>query len=186
MLRLDRKLANIRAGRYRPSDFIIADAKDGDMGAGITCTGFLPGPDGAPGRRRTRAEFLDAIEAIVRQDVVDIMLVSVSNLDLLHERGTFRDSAVKPAIRANDTTDCWGAVRHGRYTGHASRPFRTAHLSQVRYGTETPQPGAPVAGTDLGLYSVTFNNDLDADMASLDAFAAFRREAAANEFKYFY
>jgi hypothetical protein len=32
MFRLDKKLANIRNGRYKRSDFMIADAKDGDMG----------------------------------------------------------------------------------------------------------------------------------------------------------
>lgn len=186
MLRLDQKLENIRSGRYTPSDFIIADAKDSDMGSGVTGTGFLRNADGTQGRQRTRAEFIDAIEEVVRQDIVDIMLVSVANLDLLHERGTFDKSAVKPAIRANETTDCWGSVRHGRYTHHASRPFRTAHLPQVMWGTETPQPGKSVTGTDLGLYSVTFNNELDADMASLNAFADFRRDAASCGFKYFY
>ena len=46
------------------------------------------------------------------------MLTSVSNLDALHERGVFKGSHVKPAIRANDTTDCWGGIRHGRYAKH--------------------------------------------------------------------
>ncbi|WP_227324114.1 hypothetical protein [Acidisoma silvae] len=41
-------------------------------------------------------------------------------------------------------------------------------------------------GTELGLYSITFNNDLGFDMQSLDAFAEFRRDAAACGFKYFY
>ena len=36
MKRLDNKLARIRAGQYARSDFIIADAKDGDMGSGCT------------------------------------------------------------------------------------------------------------------------------------------------------
>ncbi|WP_182084964.1 hypothetical protein [Aureimonas sp. ME7] len=186
MLRLDQKLQKIRDGRYAPGDFIIADAKDSDMGSGVTGTGFLRNADGTQGRRRTRQEFLQAIEEIVRQDVVDIMLVSVSNLDELHARGAFDGSAVKPAIRANETTDCWGGVRHETYVCRPSHPFRTAHLPQVRYGSEVPQPGAPVKGTDLGLYSVTFNNDFDADIRSLEAFADFRRDAAANEFKYFY
>jgi len=36
---LDTKLEQIRQGQYKPSDFIIADAKDADMGGGIFCTG---------------------------------------------------------------------------------------------------------------------------------------------------
>ena len=44
--RLDTKLANIRAGRYTRSDFIIADAKDADMGSGITGPGPKRKKDG--------------------------------------------------------------------------------------------------------------------------------------------
>jgi hypothetical protein len=183
--RMDQKLENIRAGRYKRRDFIIADAKDADMGSGVNGLGIVRGRDGTK-RPRTRPEFLDEIAAIVAHDVVDIMLVSVANLDLLHARGAFKGSAVKPAIRANDTTDCWGGIRHAAYTKRPSYPFRTANLSRVRYGTPVPQPGAPVAGTDLGLYSVTFMNDFDADILSQERFAAFRAEAAANEFNYFF
>ena len=77
-------------------------------------------------------EFLEQIKAIVAQDIVDIMLVSASNLERLHEDGVFAGSAVKPAIRANDTTDIW-VVRGGRYHQQPSRPFRSASL----------KPGAP-------------------------------------------
>jgi hypothetical protein len=123
MFRLDAKLQNIRSGRYKPADFIIADAKDGDMGSGLAATGFERSADGASKRPRTRAEFLDAIKAIVDQNIVDIMLVSVSNLDRLTAMGVFEGSAVKPAIRGNDTTDCWGGVRHGTYHKQPSFPL---------------------------------------------------------------
>ena len=39
MKSLDQKLGRIRAGSYTPRDFIIADAKDGDMGGGCTAPG---------------------------------------------------------------------------------------------------------------------------------------------------
>jgi hypothetical protein len=39
--------------------------------------------------------------------------------------------------------------------------------------------------TDLGLYSITFTGDIDADVASLEAFREFRAEASANDFRYF-
>ena len=131
-------------------------------------------PTAAGPRYRTRAEFLDEIAAIVRQDIVDIMLVSASNLELLNEDGVFDGSAVKPAIRANDTTDIW-VVRGG-----ALQPAGLAALPHRR----SLQPTAAL-GTDLGLYSITFNNDLDADISSLEAFAAFRADAPANGFNYF-
>ena len=36
---LDVKLAAIRSGDYKPTDFVIADAKDGDIGFGVTGPG---------------------------------------------------------------------------------------------------------------------------------------------------
>ena len=186
MLRLDQKLQNIREGRYKRSDFVIADAKDFDAGAGVTCSGFdYADPSGQP-RRRTRAEFIEQIEAIVEQDVVDIMLVSVSNLERLHAKGVFKGSKVKPAIRANLTTDCWGGIRHGKYRDVPSRPFRSVTISRAMTGTPQPAPGKPITGTDLGLYSITFVNDPDLDARALEEFKLFRDEAAANNFKYFY
>ncbi len=186
MLRLDQKLQNIRAGRYKRSDFIIADAKDSDAGAGVTCSGFDYAGSPAQPRRRTRNEFLDQIESIVKQDIVDIMLVSVSNLERLHEKKVFDGSRVKPAIRANLTTDCWGGIRHGSYRDVPSRPFRSVTISRAMTGTPQPAPGMTITGTDLGLYSITFVNDPDRDAKALEEFKRFRDEAAANGFKYFY
>ena len=184
MYRLDEKLARIQAGQYTSKDFIIADAKDPDMGPSLTGSGPKLAPDGSWTRYRTRAEFLDEIEAIVKQDVVDIMLTSVSNLEKLVKRGTFKGSKVKPVIRANDTTDIW-FVRGGSYPAKASRPFRTASLAQVMFGENTPRKTGPFYLTDLGLYSITFCNDVEADLRSLEAFARFREEAAACGFTYF-
>ena len=172
MSRLDEKLASIRSGNYTKRDFIIADAKDGDMGPSLTSTGPKRAKDGSWTRYRTRPEFLDTIRAIVAQDVVDIMLVSASNLEVLTETGVFHNSHVKPVIRANDTTDVW-VVRGAGYSQEPSRPFRSAWMPKVR----------PM--TDLGLYSITFNNDLDHDYTSLVAFEAFRRDAEACGFRYF-
>ncbi|OBZ97184.1 hypothetical protein ADU59_02375 [Pararhizobium polonicum] len=184
MYRLDQKLARIRAGQYTRSDFIIADAKDGDMGPSITSCGPKRAKNGSWERYYTRPEFLENIRAVVEQDIVDIMLTSASNMEALIEMGVYRNSAVKPAIRANDTTDVW-VGRGATYVKHPSRAFRTASLSRVATGTIDPAPGAPITGTDLGLYSITFNNDIDHDYAALDAFADFRDDAARNNFKYF-
>jgi len=172
MFRLDDKLARIRSGAYQRSDFIIADAKDPDMGPGLHAHGPAPTDDGATPRFRTRAEFLDSIDSIVKQDVVDIMLTSVSNLEQLVKRNVFAGTGVKPVIRANDTTDVW-RHRGASFHNQPSRPFRTASLKHVK----------PL--TDLGLYSITFTNDIDADQASLEAFADFRDDAEDNGFSYF-
>ena len=53
MKRLDEKLARIRAGQYRRQDFIIADAKDPDMGPSLTWSGPKREPDGSWTRYRT-------------------------------------------------------------------------------------------------------------------------------------
>ena len=172
MFKLDQKLSRIHNGQYKRSDFIIADAKDPDMGPSLAGCGPKREKDGTSKRTVTRAEFLENIAAIVKQDIVDIMLTSVSNLEALVEMGVYVSSTVKPAVRANDTTDIW-VGRGGTYSKKPSRPFRSASLPQTK------------PFTDLGLYSMTFNNDLDHDYDSLDHFAAFREDAADNEFKYF-
>ena len=65
---------------------------------------------------------------IVRQGLVDIMLMSASTNDLLTigER-LFENSHVTPAGRANDTSDVF-VVRGGHYLEPPARPFRTATL----------------------------------------------------------
>ena len=75
-------------------------------------------------------------------------------------------------IRANDTTDIW-VMRGATYSQKPSRPFRSANLPLLR------------SMTDLGLYSITFNHDLDHDHASLLAFERFRADARACGFRYF-
>ena len=122
MFRLDEKLARIRAGKYTRADFIIADAKDGDMGPSMTSTGPKRAKDGNWTRYYTRTEFLNNIRAVIDQGIVDIMLVSASNLEALNDMGAFRGSVVKPAIRANDTTDIW-VMRGAQYAKQPSRPF---------------------------------------------------------------
>lgn len=184
MTRLDEKLARIRAGKYTRSDFIIADAKDSDMGPSLTWAGPKRENDGTVKRNRTRTEWLDQMQAIVEQDIVDIMLTSASNLEQLTNRGVYANSKVKPAIRANDTTDIW-VVRGGTYSKQPSRAFRTASLSHVTTGTDFPAPGGKIVGTDLGLYSITFNNNLETDLEALEAYADFRADASANRFRHF-
>jgi hypothetical protein len=170
--RYEEKLSRIRSGDYRKGDFLIADAKDGDMGPALASSGPVCDETGAVTRFRTRSEFVQAITEIVKQDIVDIMLTSASNLELLMDKGAFNGSKVKPAIRANDTTDIW-VGRGATYATIPSRPFRTASIVSDR------------RQTDLGLYSITFNNDIDADCASLAAFADFRKEAEHEAFDYF-
>src|SRR6201985_1015408 len=165
--RLDRKLGAITAGRYTPGDFVVADAKDADMAFGLTSAG--PSRAG-PARYRTRGDFLDDMRALVAQGELDIMLTSASNGELLAQDGSLGDITL--AVRGNDSTDVWNS-RGGRYPALPSRPFRTGDLTAVR----------PFC--DLVLYSMTFNNDLDYDLATLEAYNSFRREAATLGIRHF-
>src|SRR5262245_6407953 len=121
MKRLDTKPANIRTGKYKPADFIIADAKDGDIGFGRAA----PGLDRVNGKMKSRETHLQAIREITASGLVDVMLMSASTGQRLSEEGIFGSSDVTPAIRLNDTTDIWSA-RGGRYKEEPSRHHRTA------------------------------------------------------------
>ncbi len=163
---LDHKLHAIREGAYRPEDFIIADAKDADMGKGVAAGG--PASTGF----KTRRAYLDDMAAVVRQAEVDIVLTSPANGEQLVAERVFDRSSVTLAVRANDTTDVWLA-RGSSYAGEPSRPFRTASLELVR----------PFC--DLGLYSITFNNSVAHDHASLEAYGRFREEARRAGLRHF-
>jgi len=178
------KLARILAD---PScrDFILADAKDADMAFGIAAPGRSPEHYAHEGRFRSLDEFRELIRQNVRQGLVDIMLISASTNEVLTIRERlFENSHVTPAIRANDTTDIWLA-QGGVYHQQPSRPFRSASLDQAMCGKPACEPGEPKIGADLGLYSVTFNNDVEADHRTLEAYKQFREEAAAKGFRHF-
>lgn len=196
---LDTKLAEIRANPATRT-FIIADAKDADMAFGVRA----PGPRSylAAGERaaqfspevwtreefglRNLPEFLDVIREITRQELIDVMLMSASvNEQLSIKEGLFRNSPVTPAARANDTTDIW-AARQGSYMQQAAQPFRTATIDHIQCGkAECERDGGEFPGANLGLYSVTFVNDLETDRATLQAFKEFRLEAEQKQFRYF-
>lgn len=189
MRALDRKLAAIREGAYTPNDFILADAKDGDMAMGVAAPGPVrpnsPSPSRNPGRAsggydqvsasttfKTRRAYLDAMAANVHQGEIDILLASASNAERLTNEGVFEGSPVTLAVRVNDTSDIW-LPRGSSYAREPSRPFRTAALDMVR----------PFC--DLGMFSMTLNNDLTHDHASFEAYARFRDEARRLDLRHF-
>ncbi len=187
---LDQKIADIRANPSASKAFIIADAKDADMAFGFT----------APGQKRplnpervlkseirwkTLAEYRQQIRDVVQQGLIDIMLCSASNVEQLAiNEGLFENSHITPAARANDATDIW-VIRGAEYIQQPSRPFRTATIDHIKCGQIDCDPAAPHIGADLGLYSVTFTNDLDRDYETLRAFKEFREEAERKSFRYF-
>ncbi|MBX9789512.1 MAG: hypothetical protein K2Y37_11405 [Pirellulales bacterium] len=182
---LDQKLAAIHADPSGSREFIIADAKDADMAFGLAAPGSSPEHHAGEGRFRSLEEYRQQIRDIVHQGIVDIMLMSTSTSDALAlgER-LFDNSHVTPAVRANDTTDIWVA-RGAAYAAEASRPFRTSLLDHAQCGHVDCAPEERTRGANLGLYSVTFNNRLDEDQASLAAYRVFREEAERKGFRHF-
>jgi hypothetical protein len=201
MKSLDRKLAEIKANPQSQA-FIIADAKDADMAFGVRA----PGPRGYLAKRgakpaqfspevwtrdefgyRNLPEFLDIIREITHRGLVDIMLMSAYvNEQLAIKEALFKNSHVTPAARANDTTDIW-AARHGCYTREASQPFRSASIDQIQCGeVECERDGSGnFPGANLGLYSITYVNDLEQDREALLWYKEFREEAERKQFRHF-
>ena len=166
MKSLDSKLNNIRSSNYKPKDFIIADAKDADMGGGRRAPGIIRKNDGTPTENSaTYQSYLDKMESMTKSSLVDVMLMSLTSTQRLSDKGVFKESSVTPAVRLNDTSCIWGMIRNGEYATHKSRPFSTSQLKHaIKY-------------VDLGLYSMTFNKDVDLDIKMLNAYRDFRNNA---------
>ncbi len=182
---LDVKLARIHADPAGCKDFILADAKDPDMALAIGAPGRSPEAHPGEARYRSLAEFREVIVAIVEQGLVDIMLMSASTSEVLtYQRRIFDHSPVTPAARANDTTDVH-IYRGGRVAEHPALPFRTATLDHIQCGRLDCLPEERARGVNLGLYSITFNNDAVLDRAALEEYKSFRHEAERKGFRHF-
>src|SRR6059058_2786238 len=182
---LDVKLRRIHADPLRAKDFILADAKDADMALAIGAPGRSPEAHSGELRYRSLSEFRDLIVQIVEQKLVDILLMSASTSEALTiQRRLFDASPVTPAARANDTTDIH-IVRGSKYPTSPSLPFRTATLDHLQCGHLDCKPEERHLGANLGLYSITFNNDTLLDRAALEEYKAFRLEAERKGFRHF-
>jgi hypothetical protein len=182
---LDCKLKRIHADPVRTKDFILADAKDADMALAIGAPGRSPEAHSGELRYRSLAEFRDIIEQIVAQGLVDIMLMSASTSEVLTiYRRIFDNSPVTPAARANDTTDIH-IIRGSKYPSAPSLPFRTATLDHIQCGHLDCRAEERGLGANLGLYSITFNNDAVLDREALAAYKEFRLEAERKNFRHF-
>ena len=182
---LDLKLARIVADPAC-KDFILADAKDADMAFGLAAPGVAAGGTTASGPFRSISEYRDSIREIVRQGLVDIMLMSASTSEVLAiEEGLFVESHVTPAVRMNDTTDIWLAAGTGSYARQPALPFSTATISQARCGRVDATHTDYARGANLGLFSLTLNDDATLDRAMLTSYRDFRIEAERAGFRHF-
>ena len=133
MKSLDIKLKNIISSNYKASDFIIADAKDADMAAGIRAPGYLRESIGTLTNKTANYEhYLRKMESMTASEEVDIMLMSMTSAERLINKKIFENNSVTPAIRLNDTSCTWGMIRNGEYSKEESRPFATAQLKHAK------------------------------------------------------
>ena len=169
--RLSGKLRRIRSGAYKPVDFIIADAKDAEMGGGLGALGSITNNAGST-RPTSAIDYRQSMKRMIGSGLVDIMLTSMSSAESLVAAKAFEGSDVTRAIRLNDATDIWG-LRRASYHEHPAVPFRTARLDHARRFAA------------LGLYALTFYDDSERDVATLRAYKEFRIEAEAAGIKHF-
>ena len=156
MRRIDQKLAKTCSGNYEPRDFILTFAKDADLTRGCSATGR----DGT-GRLRPLRAYREDVRRVIESDLADIVLTSLSTAEVLAEEGVYSRASATPAVRLNDPTDSW-RVRGGEYPMEPALPFRSSRLDAVK----------PVAS--LGLYIMTFCNEVGHDHAMLRAYNDFR------------
>lgn len=182
---LDKKLTSIHDDPSGSPEFIIADAKDADMAFGIGAPGKSPERHDGETRFKTLAEYRQQIRDVIRQQVVDIVLMSASTAEkLVIEERLFDESPITPAARANDATDIH-IPRGGTVHTEPARPFRTAGIDHMQCGQLECRPDGRSRGVDLGLYSVTFNNDCQLDLETLRQYKEFREETERKGFRHF-
>ena len=193
---LDAKLRSIHADPSGARDFIIADAKDADMAFGMSAPGVVRqagvvrnggSPEDHQGelRFKTLPEYREQIRQVIDQGIVDIVLMSASTCQQLAvQERLFDNSPITPAARANDATDVH-LPRGGRVHTEPARPFRTANIDHMQCGHLDCSTDERRIGANLGLYSVTFNNDQTRDLETLQRYKEFREEAERKGFRHF-
>jgi hypothetical protein len=155
------------------------------MAFAIGAPGKSPEAHAGEVRFRGLQEYRDIIEQIVHQGLVDIMLMSAYTNEILTiQKRIFDQSPITPAARANDTTDIH-IVRGAKYASQPSQPFRTATLDHIQCGHLDCTPAERQVGANLGLYSLTFNNDVKYDLEQIEQYKQFRLEAERKSFRHF-
>lgn len=130
---------------------------------------------------RTHPEFVQLIRSIVEQGVVDAVLMTPADAELLSAMEClFQDSPVTPLVRMNAETGIW-SPRHGQYKTVPSIPFQTVPVTGADWCDSLIRTASDSCRVTAGLYSVTLNNDVAADHRTMSAYLAFAREVGKKE-----
>lgn len=135
---------------------------------------------------RTRPEYLQLQRNILGDGYIDGLLMSPADAEALaFDEKLFDTSPVTAIVRMNAETRIW-SPRHGRYGKQPSRPFTTVRTIEAGRYCEEAMACARDCKIKLGLYSITLNNDAEADERTLDAYLDFAWECAnTSDFSHF-
>jgi hypothetical protein len=124
---------------------------------------------------RTRPEFLELLRKVTADGYIDGLLMTPADAEVLAvDERLFEAHPVTPVVRVNAETAIWNP-RFGRYRQQQSYPFQTVPLSEAAYCVYSIDE-AKACHIRLGLYSITLNNDVEADERTLNAYLRFARE----------
>ncbi|HDS74582.1 MAG TPA: hypothetical protein ENN56_03485 [Firmicutes bacterium] len=178
--RVFEKLADPKALKRSPIFIFAADAL---VAYGITGIGTERTPHP---HYRTRPEYLKMMREVAADGYIDGLLMTPADAEVLAiDEGLFDSSPITPIVRMNAETHIW-SPRHGRYREQYSRPFQTVKTAEAgRYCTEA-MACARDCKIKLGLYSITLNNEAEADARTTGEFLEFAWQCGETpDFHYF-
>jgi hypothetical protein len=130
---------------------------------------------------RTHTEFLRLIRDIVQQGVVDAVLMTPADAELLASMEClFQESPVTPLVRMNAETGIW-SPRYGQYKSAPSFPFQTVPVNGSDWCDSLIRNASGPCCVTAGLYSITLNNHVVADHRTMSAYLSFAREVAETD-----
>ena len=115
------------------------------------------------------------------------MLMSVSTSDVLTFASVSSSTAPSPRPFARNDTSClWLYGTQAAYCSQPSRPFRTAIIDEAIGANANGLIATGQPQLNLGLYSITLNNDVDLDHAALARSARFAKRRGEKAFDIFW
>ena len=165
---------NDPTGLYKSPILVFA----GDALAAGGLRGLGKTNDGGKWRARRQAEFIQLCRDLTKDGYIDGCLLTPSDAEILAvEERLFQTTPVTPMVRLNAETSIW-SPRHGAYGRSPAQPFQT-----VQVNAQSPEAAYCTTLGDalechvrIGLYSITLNNDADADRRTLLEYLNFARE----------
>ncbi len=149
---------------------ILVFAADPLASAGIKGLGQVQHPKP---HYRTHAEFLQLQRDLVADGQLDGLLMTPADAETLAlEENLFENTPITPIVRMNSETAIWNP-RFGVYTSSPSMPFQTVFPEDMQRYCEALIGPALECRVNLGLYSITLNNDPIADERMLQAYVQF-------------